>query len=48
MALFALAGVAGTVVAPLAGKIGDRGHGLVGMPIAHGLVLAGSLLAGIA
>lgn len=48
VALFALAGVAGTVVAPLAGKVGDRGHGVVAMPIAHALVLAGSLLAGVA
>lgn len=48
VALFALAGVAGTVVAPLAGKLGDRGHSATGMPVAHGLVLVGSLLAGCA
>jgi predicted MFS family arabinose efflux permease len=46
MALFALAGVAGTVVAPLAGKIGDRGHSSTAMPLAHGLLLLGTLLAG--
>ncbi len=48
VALFALAGVAGAIVAPLAGKAGDRGHGVVGMPVTHILVLAGSVLAGCA
>lgn len=48
MALFALAGVAGTIVAPLAGKIGDRGHSSTAMPLAHLLLLAGVLLAGSA
>ena len=48
VALFALAGVAGTVVAPLAGSAGDRGYSAVGMPIAHVCLLAGSVLAGIA
>lgn len=48
IALFALAGVAGTVVAPLAGKAGDCGYGTVGMPVAHLLVLAGSLIAAVA
>ena len=47
-AAFALAGVAGTVVAPLAGRAGDKGHGVVGMRIAHGVLLAGIVLAGIA
>ncbi|WP_266158272.1 MFS transporter [Dyella silvatica] len=48
MALFALAGVAGTIVAPLAGKIGDRGHSATAMPVAHLLLLIGVLLAGSA
>jgi predicted MFS family arabinose efflux permease len=48
LAWFALAGVAGTVVAPLAGKAGDRGYGVVGMPVAHVVVVLGVLLAGIA
>jgi len=48
IALFALAGVAGTVVAPLAGKAGDRGYSAVGMPIAHAVVVAGVLVAGVA
>lgn len=48
LAWFALAGVAGTVVAPLAGKAGDRGHSVVGMPISHAVATAGFVLAGIA
>lgn len=48
IALFALAGVTGAIVAPLAGKAGDRGHGIIGMPVTHMLVLAGSVLAGCA
>ena len=48
LAWFALAGVAGTIVAPLAGKAGDRGYGVVGMPVAHVVVGVGVLLAGIA
>jgi predicted MFS family arabinose efflux permease len=48
LAWFALAGVAGTVVAPLAGKAGDRGHSAVGMPISHAVATAGVVLAGIA
>ncbi|MEP6896895.1 MAG: MFS transporter [Rhodanobacter sp.] len=48
VALFALAGVAGTIVAPLAGKAGDRGYSAVGMPVAHVVLLAGLLLAGVA
>ncbi len=48
IALFALAGVTGAVVAPLAGKAGDRGHGTAGMPVAHLLLLAGGLLAAVA
>ena len=47
-AMFALAGVAGTVVAPLAGRAGDRGHGVIGMRVAHVVLLAGILLAGLA
>ncbi|ULU24748.1 MFS transporter [Dyella terrae] len=48
LAWFALAGVAGTVVAPLAGKAGDRGYSVVGMPIAHVVATAGFVLAGVA
>jgi predicted MFS family arabinose efflux permease len=48
IALFALAGIAGTVVAPIAGKAGDRGHTAIGMPIAHMVILAGIVLAGVA
>ncbi|HEY4146510.1 MFS transporter [Pinirhizobacter sp.] len=48
MAAFALAGVAGTIVAPIAGKVGDKGHSVVGMRVAHIVLLAGVVLAGIA
>lgn len=48
LAWFALAGVAGTVVAPLAGKAGDRGYGVMGMPVAHVVVSLGVALAGVA
>ncbi|RAO75341.1 MFS transporter [Dyella jiangningensis] len=48
IAWFALAGVAGTIVAPLAGKAGDRGYSAVGMSIAHAVVVAGVLVAGMA
>ena len=47
-AAFALAGVAGTVVAPLAGKVGDKGLSKVGMRVAHVVLLAGVVMAGIA
>ncbi|WP_243041517.1 MFS transporter [Dyella sedimenti] len=48
LAWFALAGVAGTIVAPLAGKAGDRGYGTVGMPVAHVVMSLGVVLAGVA
>ncbi len=48
IALFALAGVTGAIVAPLAGKAGDAGHAVAGMPLSHLVVLAGSVLAGCA
>jgi len=48
LAWFALAGVAGTVVAPLAGKAGDRGYSAIGMPIAHAVGTLGFVLAGVA
>jgi len=48
LAWFALAGVAGTVVAPLAGRAGDRGYSAVGMPIAHVVTTLGFVLAGVA
>ncbi|MET3654496.1 MFS transporter [Dyella japonica] len=48
LAWFALAGVAGTVVAPLAGRAGDRGYSVVGMPIAHVVATLGFVLAGVA
>lgn len=47
-AMFALAGVAGTVVAPLAGRAGDKGQAIMGMRVAHVVMLGGVLLAGIA
>lgn len=48
LALFAFAGVAGTVVAPIAGRIGDRGLSVAGMPITHIVMTAGFLIAGAA
>jgi len=48
LAWFALAGVAGTVVAPMAGRAGDRGYSAVGMPIAHVVTTLGFVLAGVA
>ncbi|HEX7816383.1 MFS transporter, partial [Dyella sp.] len=48
LALFAFAGVAGTVVAPLAGRAGDRGYSIAGMPVAHTVLAAGFVLAGVA
>ena len=48
VALFAFAGVAGTVVAPIAGRIGDRGYSVVGMPVAHAMMVLGVLIAAVA
>lgn len=48
LAWFALAGVAGTVVAPLAGRAGDRGYSVVGMPLAHAVATLGFGVAGLA
>lgn len=48
VALFAFAGVAGTVVAPIAGRMGDRGYSVVGMPVAHATMVLGVLIAAMA
>lgn len=48
LAWFALAGVAGTVVAPLAGRAGDKGYSVIGMPVAHVVATLGFVLAGVA
>jgi predicted MFS family arabinose efflux permease len=47
LALFAAVGVAGAIVAPLAGRAGDRGWTKVGTRVAHIVTLAGTILAGI-
>lgn len=46
IALFALVGAAGAVVAPLAGRLGDRGLTYVTTTAAHGLLVAAFGLAG--
>jgi predicted MFS family arabinose efflux permease len=48
IALFALAGIGGAVIAPVAGWLGDRGLSLSATRAAHGAVMTGSVLAGIA
>ena len=48
IALFALAGAAGAIVAPIAGRAGDRGHTRRVTFIGHFMVIAAILLAGAA
>ena len=47
IALFALAGAAGAVVAPVAGRAGDRGWTRAATLLAHLAVIAAMILAGI-
>jgi predicted MFS family arabinose efflux permease len=46
IALFALVGVTGAAIAPVAGRIGDRGYGRLGSGIAICLASAAMILAG--
>ncbi|HEV2675200.1 MAG TPA: MFS transporter [Aliidongia sp.] len=48
IALFALAGAGGAVIAPIAGRAGDRGWSRPATRLAHGTVLAALALAGCA
>jgi predicted MFS family arabinose efflux permease len=48
IALFTLAGVGGAVIAPIAGRAGDRGWTTRATWLAHGAVIAALLLAGAA
>jgi len=48
IALFAFAGASGTIVTPLAGRAGDRGHGPAAQRLAHGTMLAALVVLGVA
>lgn len=46
--LFTLSGGGGVVIAPIAGRLGDRGWGRAATAVAHGTVAVGSILAAVA
>ncbi|HDR9807970.1 TPA: MFS transporter [Burkholderia cenocepacia] len=48
IALFAFAGASGAIVTPLAGRVGDRGHGPAAQRLAHGTMLAALVVLGVA
>jgi predicted MFS family arabinose efflux permease len=47
IAVFALVGAGGALAAPVAGRLGDAGHGRIGRIVAITLVLAAMVLAGL-
>jgi predicted MFS family arabinose efflux permease len=47
IAIFALVGAGGAAAAPIAGKVGDRGHGRLGRGLAFALAAVAMVLAGL-